>query len=129
MGLPRPSRERAPDHLAALMGTVGSLHFVIPALMEEQLPSWVPFKRATIYVSGVVEVGCAIGLRARAPWAGPAAAATLLAIWPANIKMALDAGTGRNPGPMDNRALMWARVPMQLPLVWAALQARPREER
>jgi hypothetical protein len=38
--------------------------------------------------------------------------------------MALDAGTGRNQGPMDNPALAWGRLPLQLALVWAALQAR-----
>lgn len=108
------------------MGTVGSLHFVVPGLMAETIPSQLPNRKALVYASGVVEVVTAIGLRKRAPWAGPLAAATLLAVWPANIQMALDAGSGKNPGPMDNKALMWGRVPLQLPLIWAALQARPR---
>jgi uncharacterized membrane protein len=102
---------------------VGTLHFVIPKTMAEICPSWVPAKRAAVYASGVVEVTCAVGLVRRAPWAGPLAVATLLAIWPANIQMALDAGTGRHKGLADNKLLMWARVPMQLPMIWAALRA------
>ncbi|WP_354702454.1 DoxX family protein [Paraconexibacter sp. AEG42_29] len=109
------------------MGTVGSLHFVVPGLMAETIPSQLPARKALVYVSGVIEVATAVGLRKRAPWAGPVAAATLLAVWPANIQMALDSGTGKNPGPMDNKLLMWGRVPLQLPLIWAALQARPRD--
>jgi hypothetical protein len=41
--------------------------------------------------------------------------------------MALDAGSGKNPGPADNKAIMWARVPMQLPMIWAALQSKPHD--
>ena len=69
----------------------------------------------------------AAGLHRRAPWAGNLAALTLLAIWPANIQMALEAGKHKGPGAalMNNKALMWGRVPLQLPLIWAALQARP----
>jgi uncharacterized membrane protein len=119
-------RDRAPDLLAGLMGFVGSTHFVAAETMAETIPPQLPARKALVYVSGVVEVSCAVGLKLRKPWARPLAAATLLAIWPANIQMALDAGTGRHPGVMDNRALMWARVPLQIPLVWAALQARPR---
>jgi uncharacterized membrane protein len=97
--------------------------------MAAQIPRGLPFKREAVLASGVVEVGCAVGLWRRQPWAGKLAALTLLAIWPANIQMALDAGTGRNrdvPGGalLDNRALMWGRVPLQLPMIWAALQVR-----
>jgi uncharacterized membrane protein len=117
---------RAPDLLAAVMGGVGSLHFVVPDLMAKQIPPRLPFKKPLVYASGVVEVTCAVGLFRRDRWAGPLAAATLLAIWPANIQMALDAGTGKNPGLADSKLAMWARVPLQLPLIWAATRARPR---
>ena len=109
------------------MGGVGAMHFVIPDLMAAQIPGFFPRKKELVYISGVVEVTCAIGLHRRAPWAGNLAALTLLAIWPANIQMALDAGNHKGPGAalMNNKALMWGRVPLQLPLIWAALQARP----
>ena len=48
---------------------------------------------------------------------------TLLAIWPANVQMALDAGSGRNKGPADSKLLMWARVPLQLPMIATAWRA------
>jgi uncharacterized membrane protein len=115
---------RSTKALAAALGGVGSLHFVMPRSFESSLPRWIPAKRAVIYASGVVEVGCAVGLIKKAPWAPPAALATLAAIWPANIQMALDAGTGRNEGAMDSKALMWARVPLQLPMMWMAWKAR-----
>jgi uncharacterized membrane protein len=114
-----------PDYLAFLMATVGSLHFVLPDLMARQIPGLIPFKRKLVYASGVVEIACAAGLRERAPWAGRAAAATLLAIWPANIQMAVDASSGKAHGVLASETLMWGRVPLQLPLIWAALQARP----
>ena len=120
-------KDRAPDALAGLFAVVGSLHFVIPGTMAETIPSQLPRRRELVLVSGVVEVGCAVALRKRVKGIGPFAALTLLAIWPANIQMALDAGSGKNPGPADNKLLMWARVPLQLPLIWAALPARPRD--
>jgi uncharacterized membrane protein len=78
-----------------------------------------------IYASGVAELICAIGLVRRTRWAAAASIATLGAVFPANVQMALDSGSGRNAGPADRRALAWGRLPLQLPMVWAALQARP----
>ncbi len=48
------------------------------------------------------------------------------AVFPANVQMALDSGTGRNHGPSDRRAVAWGRLPLQLVMAWAALQARQR---
>jgi uncharacterized membrane protein len=119
-------REKAPLWLAGVLGSVGSLHFVRTSAMIQTIPSWVPAKRAVLYISGVVEVACAVGLVRREPWAGPLSAVTLAAIWPANIQMALDAGTGRNASLADSKVLTWIRVPLQLPMIWAALQSRAR---
>jgi uncharacterized membrane protein len=119
--------DRAPDYVGALMMTVGSMHFVIPGLMAAQIPPILPYKKKLVYASGVIEVACGYGLKRRYPWAAKLSAATLLAIWPANLQMALDAGSHEGPGAslMNNQRLMWGRVPLQLPLIWAALQARP----
>ncbi len=119
LGGPPPDTPGPPDLLAGLMAPVGSLHFVLPGLMASQIPRAIPFKTPLVYLTGAVEVATAAGLRRRAPWAGPLAALTLAAIWPANIQMALGAPPGRL------RSLLWARVPLQLPLIWAALQAGP----
>src|SRR5262245_14820440 len=115
-----------PDYLAALMTVVSLTHFVIPETMARTVPEALPAPKGLVYLSGVVEFACAVGLFRRERWARPLAVATLLAIWPANIQMALDAGSGKNPGALDNKALMWARIPLQIPMVWAALKAEPR---
>jgi uncharacterized membrane protein len=52
----------------------------------------------------------------------------LAAVFPANLQMALDAGSGRHPGAMDNAALAWGRLPLQAVMIWAARQARPEAE-
>ena len=116
-------RERAPLWLAGLMGGIGSLHFVAPSLLEKGVPRWLPGPRAIIYISGVMEVACAAGLIRRRPWAGPVSAAVLSIIWVGNVQMALDAGTGRSSGLFDNKAVMWGRLPFQIPMIWAALQS------
>ena len=112
---------RSADQLAGLMGVVGTLHFVVPSLFEATIPRALPAKRALVYLSGVIEVGCAVGLATRQRWAGPASAATLLAVWPANIQMAIDATSQSKPVPQQ--VALWARVPLQLPMIATALEA------
>ena len=75
-------------------------------------------------MSGVAELACALGLLRRHRWAPSASVMVLTAVFPANVQMALDAGTGRNPGPSDSPVVAWGRLPLQLLMVWAALQAR-----
>jgi uncharacterized membrane protein len=76
-----------------------------------------------VYASGVAELLCAAGLavpRTRRV-AGWATAALMLAVFPANIQMALDAD-----GHSDvYRWVTYARLPLQVPLVvWAVSVAR-----
>jgi uncharacterized membrane protein len=101
---------------------MGVLHFALPRPFEAIVPTWLPRRRALVYLSGAAELGCAAGLAADTSWAGPLAAATLLAVWPANIDMAVAATrTGRS---RTRQAALWARVPLQLPMIKAALGAR-----
>ncbi len=76
-----------------------------------------------MYASGVAELACAAGLampRTRRV-AGWATALLFVAVFPGNIQMALDAGD-RSAG---YRALVYARLPLQVPLVvWAVSVAR-----
>jgi len=115
-------RARAPLGLAGVFVATGALHFVRPAFFDGLMPRVLPSRlhRPLIYGSGVVELACAYGLVRRARWAGPASTALLLAVWPANLQMALDAGTGRHPGGMDSPLVAWGRMPLQLPMLWAA---------
>ncbi len=120
-------RRRAPDVLAAMFTISGIIHLMRPQVFAPIMPRVVPAKhhRALIHVSGLAELACAGGLVRRTRWAPTASVALLAAVFPANVQMALDAGSGRNPGPSDNPAVAWGRLPLQLPMFWAALQARP----
>lgn len=118
-------RAAAPRALAGVFAVAGVLHFVRPSFFDLLMPRVLPARlhRPLIYASGVAELSCAIGLARRARWAPGASTALLLAVWPANLQMALDAGSGRNEGGMDSAAVAWGRMPLQLPMLWAARQA------
>ena len=119
-------RASAPTGLAAVFTLTGVLHFVRPGFFDPLMPRAVParYHRPLIYLSGVAELVCAVGLVRRTRWASSASTAVLLGVWPANLQMALDAGSGRHEGAMDSAAVAWGRMPLQLPLLWAARQAR-----
>ncbi len=50
----------------------------------------------------------------RTRWAPAASVAVLAAVFPANVQMALDSGSGRNSGPADSPVVAWGRLPLQL---------------
>jgi uncharacterized membrane protein len=120
-------RRRAPLALAAAFLGSGIVHLARPQVFASIMPRAIPEAHHSdlIYVSGVAELVCAAGLLRRTRWAAPASIAVLAAVFPANVQMALDAGTGRNTGLSDSRAVAWGRLPLQLGMAWAALQARP----
>lgn len=109
-----------PRGIAAAFAASGVVHLVRPTVFVPLVPRVLPAPRALVYASGAAELVCAAGLLARARWAADASTALLLAVWPANVAMALDAGSGRLPGPADSRAVAWGRVPLQPLLVWMA---------
>jgi uncharacterized membrane protein len=119
-------RRRAPSVPAAAFVVSGTAHLVRPQLFESLMPRVLPDRhhRTLIYLSGVLELILGIALFRRWRWAGLPSAALLVAVLPANIQMALDAGSGRNPGFTDHRLAAWLRVPLQAPLIWAALQVK-----
>jgi uncharacterized membrane protein len=113
--------------LAAVFVGSGIVHLVRPQAFASIMPRAIPGRHHTnlIYVTGLAELVCAAGLVRRTRWAAAASIATLAAVFPANVQMALDAGTGRNTGLSDKRAVAWGRLPLQLVMAWAARQARP----
>jgi uncharacterized membrane protein len=120
-------RRVAPLALAGAFLTSGTIHLVRPVAFQSIMPRSIPTRhhRALIDASGLSELICAVGLVRRTRWAAPASTALLLSVFPANVQMALDAGSGRNPGATDNAMVAWGRLPLQVPMIWAALQARP----
>ena len=116
-------RHWAPSFVAALFLGSGTLHLVRPETFLPLVPSGMPARDAVILVSGVAELICGAGLLARAGWAGPASALLLVAIFPGNLAFALDAAADGTAQPLLVVAA-WARLPLQVPLIWAALQSR-----
>ncbi|PSQ51249.1 MAG: hypothetical protein BRD28_05780 [Bacteroidetes bacterium QH_10_64_37] len=101
--------------IALIFGAAGTAHFVWPAAFARIVPPYLPAPRTLVYVSGVAELLGALGLlvpRLRV-YAGWGLILLLLAVFPANVHMALHpADFGRIPG--------WAlslRLPLQFVLV------------
>ena len=100
----------------------GTVHLVRPQTFEPLMPAAVPAHREVIYASGVAELVCAAGLlhpRTRR-LAGLASAAVLVGVFPGNVKMAVDA---MNTSNTTFKAVSLARLPLQLPMIRAALRA------
>ena len=116
-------RRIAPVGLAALFIGSGTLHLLRPGIFAAAVPAGLPAPGAIILTSGIVELICGAGLLARARWAGAASAILLVAVFPGNVAMALTTSADPNASSLA-QAAVWARLPLQIPLIWAALQAR-----
>lgn len=118
------SRSRTTTGLALLFGVLGTLHFVKPEPFEQIVPRALPRKKELVYVSGAAELACAAGLlhpRTRRV-AGLVSAGLLVAVFPANVQMAADL---QRKGSRPAKAIAWARLPLQIPLIkWALKAAR-----
>jgi uncharacterized membrane protein len=113
--------------LVALLVGAGTTHFTTPDFYEPIVPRPLGSARAWVLGSGVVELAAA-GLVAvpRTRRVGALlAAATFVAVFPANVKAALDGGMAHLDPPMNSPGVAWARLPLQAPLVlWALRVAR-----
>lgn len=118
-------RRWAPACLAALFVGSGALHLIRPGLFLPLVPAMLPARDAIVLVSGVAELVCAAGLLTQARWAGVASAALLVGVFPGNVAFAITAATDPAISPALVAAA-WARLPLQAPLIWAALEARRR---
>ena len=102
----------------------GIMHFVIPRVYESIVPDYLPARRALVYASGVAEVaGGAALLHTRTRRLGSWwSIGTLIAVFPANIHMALH--PERYPMIPGGRASLLARLPLSQALMvawaWAA---------
>jgi uncharacterized membrane protein len=103
--------------LGAFFLVAGLMHFLKPKPYVAIVPDALPRKRELVYVSGVAELAGAAGVlpdrtrRAAGWWL----IATLIAVFPANVNMAVNADRFRSvPEP-----LLWARLPVQgLLIAW-----------
>lgn len=117
--------ERRARALAGMLVLMGVLHFVAPAPFERIVPRVLGRPRTWVYLSGVAEL--AAGILTAVPrtrrTGALIATATIVAVYPANWQMALDAGMP--PAEVVGWGA-WLRLPLQVPLIrwaWKVAQA------
>jgi uncharacterized membrane protein len=124
--MPLPSLLRSPGPalgLAGLLGVAGVSHFAIPGFYDAIVPHAIPGPaRAWTLASGVVELACAaaVALPRTRRLGATVAAVLFVAVFPANIQMAVD----WRSRPALDQAIAYGRLPLQIPLVLWALAVR-----
>ncbi|OFY99356.1 MAG: DoxX family protein [Bacteroidetes bacterium RIFCSPLOWO2_12_FULL_31_6] len=104
--------------MALMYVAAGIYHFVNPKLYMKIMPPYLPYHLQLIYISGVIEIVLGILLipestRTIAAWL---IIALLIAVFPANIQMAINFW-------QKNSSSLWiaiARLPLQVVLIWLA---------
>ena len=106
---------------AAITGVLfiaaGAVHFIRPAMYEQIVPPQFGHAPELVLISGIAEIAGGLGLiipRMRRA-AGVGLIALLIAVWPANIYMAMEAERFTAAAPAW---ILWARVPLQIALIW-----------
>ena len=110
---PRPSHVM----LAAVFVIAGVLHFAIPGSYVRIMPPWLPHPRMLVLLSGAFQIAGGLGVlhpRTRRA-AGWGLILLLLAVWPANFQMLLNARA--SGAPAAAQALLVLRLPLQLLLI------------
>ncbi len=115
-----PAKRVAWGLLALFMIAMGVAHFVLTRWFVMVMPPYLPWHHELVLVSGVFEIAGGVGLliprlRRAAGWG---LVALLVAVFPANIHMAMDpVQFGAEPiAPW----IWWARLPLQVPLIAVA---------
>jgi uncharacterized membrane protein len=124
---PPPERPRRSNRsalgLALLLAAAGTTHFAVPRFYDAIIPHRLPgTPRAWTLLSGVAELACAAAVAwPRTRRLGATAAAILfVAVFPANLQMAID----WHDRPLPDRLIAYGRLPLQIPLVVWALRVR-----
>ena len=115
-----PGRTRAVRLGAMLLG-IGTVHFVAPKPFDDIVPAELPGSpRFYTYASGVAELttGTLLLVPRTRRFAGLAAAALFVSVFPANINMVRL--WWDKPSPM--RVIAIARLPLQIPMITQAIK-------
>ncbi len=96
----------------------GINHFWHPESYLRLMPPWLPWHNALVMISGVFEICFGLALifsatRKRAAWG---IILLLIAVFPANIQMAINYYNEANP----NLWIAIVRLPLQIVLIWWA---------
>jgi len=111
-----------------MLAGAGVLHFLLPRSYQRIVPRPLTWAApALVTVSGVLQItaGALVAVPRTRRLGGWLAVAVLVAVWPANVQMALDGGVPGAGFPTGSPVLSWLRVPLQVPLLfWAYRQTR-----
>ena len=119
---------KAKPLMRALFGVffviAGAAHFVRPDIYVSIMPPYLPWHLELVYASGVFEIvlGAMLFVRRVRVLAAWGLIALIVAVFPANIHMAVNSGLYPDFSP----ALLWVRLPLQGVLIaWAYWLTRP----
>jgi len=106
--------------MAFALVAAGIYHFVNPKMYKRIMPPWIPFHYQLIAISGLIEIilGLLLLLPATRTIAAWGIIVFLLAVFPANIQMAINFRQRNNP-------YLWVallRLPLQFALMYWAWQ-------
>ena len=113
--------------LATGMVAIGVSHISTPQPFVDIVPAFLPYRLGLVYISGAAEIAGGVGLlvpatRRQAAWG---LVALYVAVFPANINMAVNSITPSGSEPIPTEAL-WLRLPLQFVFItWAWWYTRP----
>jgi uncharacterized membrane protein len=108
--------------LAVLFVAAGALHLLFPEPYTKIIPPFLPMPGLLVFISGIAEIAGGAGLlvpKLQRP-AAYGLVLLLLAVFPANIYMAV--AHVQFPGFLGTSWAQWLRLPLQIPIIWWALQ-------
>ncbi len=109
--------------LAVFLLAAGLAHFAFPRPYQRIVPRILNHPAFWVGLSGGAEIGCAaLVAYPRTRRVGASLAIVLfVAVFPANVKVALGGGVPSQAFPWVSPAIAWLRLPLQIPLIlWAA---------
>ena len=104
--------------MALVFIAAGALHILKPAPYVRIVPPWLPAPALLVLISGLCEIAGGAGLlfAATRVAAGWGLIALLIAVFPANVQMSLDAHA--RGASLGWQASLLLRLPLQLLLIW-----------
>jgi len=100
----------------------GSFHLINPGVFQALVPPFLGGQNFWIFLSGILEIICAIGLLTKQKWAPKFTAFILLVIWVGNWWYAIDVTFN-----LESSWFLiigsWLRLPFQIPLIQWALRS------
>lgn len=120
------ARDAARIGMPTAMAVAGFMHWLVLTPFVQHLPPWVPAREELVFLTGALEVALGVALVGPRSWrrlTGRALAGYFLAVFPANIYVAVSSvQVGGQPGGI----YPWIRLPFQLLFIaWALWSTAP----